>query len=78
MTMLCLCSLPPSTFKCSLNFYETWHVYHDTLAHLNGVLHKCLSISLCPSYCKNISTAPIEEELLGTSFYCHLYRTERD
>jgi hypothetical protein len=28
------------------NLYETWHVYHGTWAHLNGVLHKSL-----PSVC---------------------------
>lgn len=32
-------------FEC-LNIYETWYVYHDSLAHINGIFHKSLQ-SVC-------------------------------
>jgi hypothetical protein len=42
----CVSVYPP------INFWmpDTWYVYHDTWAHLNGVLHKSLP-SVCVSVC---------------------------
>jgi hypothetical protein len=35
-----------STFEWMNQFYETWYEHHGTWTHLNGVLHKSLSINL--------------------------------
>jgi hypothetical protein len=36
------------TSEYIINFYETWYVYYETWANLNGVLHKSLpSVFVC-------------------------------
>jgi hypothetical protein len=49
---LCVCDSSLLPFEFLNDFYETWHVYHDTWVHLNGVLRKSLS-SVCVSMCIN-------------------------
>jgi hypothetical protein len=44
---------PYQLLNASTNLYETRYVYHDTRAHLNGVLHKSLP-SVCMSVCVSL------------------------
>jgi hypothetical protein len=37
-------------FYGRIDLYETWYVYHGTLAHINVVLYKSLSL-VCVSMC---------------------------
>jgi hypothetical protein len=45
--------LPHQLLNVSTNLYETWSVYHDNWAHLNGVLHKSFP-SVCVCMCPTI------------------------
>jgi hypothetical protein len=73
----CLCVLPYQLLNASTNLYETWHVYHGTWAHFNGVLHKslpsvCVSIPLSLLGNGSVNTFPRQRihatELLDASF----------
>jgi hypothetical protein len=73
------------------SLYVTWHAYHDTWAHLNGVLRKSLP-SLCVSMFillsllgkRSVNTFPqqwipaTKEELLDAPFLCgpHIIKGE--
>jgi hypothetical protein len=39
----CLCT-PYQLPNAWTNIYRSWYAYHDTWAHLNGVIHKSLSL----------------------------------
>jgi hypothetical protein len=40
ISLCCLCILPSQFLNAKSNHCETWHVYHGTWVHLNGILHK--------------------------------------
>jgi hypothetical protein len=73
----CLCVYPYQLLNAWTNLYETWHVYHGTWSHFNGVLHKslpsvCASVPLSSLGNGSVNTFPRQRihaiELLGASF----------
>jgi hypothetical protein len=48
------------------SLYETWYVYHDTWAHVSGVLHKSLT-SVCVSVCVSFLLFLGKRSFLGNS-----------
>jgi hypothetical protein len=47
MRLLCCLCICVSTLNAWTSLYETKHVYHGTWVHLNSILNKSLSFSLC-------------------------------
>jgi hypothetical protein len=53
MLCVCLCITAYQLLNVWTNLYETWYLYNDNWAHLNGVLHKSLP-SVCVSVCVSL------------------------
>jgi hypothetical protein len=69
ISMLSVClSVNPTLLRTIL--YETWYVYHDTSAHLNGVLHKSLP-SVCVSVCVSLLSLLGKSSVKLPLFHCY-------